>query len=404
MKETTRAILQDRELLETLLPERLLSAGPLSADPIREKETAPLEGVSLEERFVDGAGRNSGAIWPREQLELQLESYLTALEYLSHPKDTEMRGSFPGIRNSFWKRSGGTGSSWNLQQARSGRERMKKARPGRKGQSRELRPAVSMKPGAASRGARDAFSSETREAEHMKAELLELEIASMTGQQWMEWKKHLSMRILETLLEMVTHSVNGDKKQQAPEEGRVPSDPEKALSTTADGAGPLQEKASFQRPETGEWKTQLAPAVRALKRAEQWSFRRSFLASAAEAVSYLGLEEWTLFKEGLSDAFPAEPDIRLTEEPFLPGLWNRREQRSQNPRKECPGKRTARSRRWQNNLSRTGSLDPVMRVLGKHWKKAGSLPLICRQPVRKGLRTTDTQGPGPDGEEGGRRR
>lgn len=324
LKETTRAILQDRELLETLLPERLLSAGPLSADPIREKETAPLEGVSLEERFVDGAGRNSGAIWPREQLELQLESYLTALEYLSHPKDTENERIISRDKEQLLETIRG---DWKLLELAAGEERKGTDEKNTTGQERPESGAASggvYEAGGSQPGARDAFSSETREAEHMKAELLELEIASMTGQQWMEWKKHLSMRILETLLEMVTHSVNGDKKQQAPEEGRVPSDPEKALSTTADGAGPLQEKASFQRPETGEWKTQLAPAVRALKRAEQWSFRRSFLASAAEAVSYLGLEEWTLFKEGLSDAFPAEPDIRLTEEPFFAWLMEQK--------------------------------------------------------------------------------
>ncbi|MFR8166813.1 MAG: hypothetical protein ACLU8D_13305, partial [Enterocloster sp.] len=161
----------------------------------------------------------------------------------------------------------------------------------------------------------------------------------------------------------------------------------------ADGAGPLQEKASFQRPETGEWKTQLAPAVRALKRAEQWSFRRSFLASAAEAVSYLGLEEWTLFKEGLSDAFPAEPDIRLTEEPFF--AWLMEQKGTEKP--ESPEGMSREKNGLIQALAEQSVPDRIfelMRVLGKHWKKAGSLPLICRQPVRKGLRTTDTQGTG----------
>ena len=404
LRERTRNILQDRELLETILPDRLVSMKPDS--------------------FRQG-----------EDLEITLESYLKTLEYLNHSNDPENPENENNISREKNRILEMIRENRHIRELASEEHLKRQAEKKAGGQEKTKPEALSGDVRAGSvRVQLEASHQEetvffaypssltgTGEGETAKEgaeeRLLETEIASMTGKQWMEWKKRLSLRILETVLETVTESADRKKGAEAlgkgerlhgtrpdggtgtfpmeyPEssgeegayEGALPfigappfgswedSGQEETVSLSAEkhrilehdgrradqppdhtaegrairmkdggsqrmqGAGPVigtKEDVSGggelpDVPQDGaealEGRSAMQKAERALDRAEIWNIRREFLEAAADAVSYLSLEEWSLFRRELAETEPqslAGESGGLLEGPVFSWLQNR---------------------------------------------------------------------------------
>ena len=269
IKDRTQVLLQDQEILETIFQERFLQDGSSDAISSPDNRTAGTESAFPWNGIRGGFGREPGSLRYGEQTE-ELENYLKTLEYLNILSNTENEQDISRDKENILGMI--RENSWLQALASGGRKTGGKSSAGG--------------PGSPSG--------------------LETELAAMSGKQWMEWKKRLTLQILETILE-----APGGKEtlEESEEEAGLSDSGKGSLQPSDAGTGPLfVDLEPIRRPEEEPWNERMNRAERALDRAELWSARREFLDAAAEAVSYLGLEEWTRFKKELAAADGAEAD------------------------------------------------------------------------------------------------
>lgn len=269
IKDRTQVLLQDQEILETIFQERFLQDGSSDAISSPDNRTAGTESAFPWNGIRGGFGREPGSLRYGEQTE-ELENYLKTLEYLNILSNTENEQDISRDKENILGMI--RENSWLQALASGGRKTGGKSSAGG--------------PGSPSG--------------------LETELAAMSGKQWMDWKKRLTLQILETILE----TPGGKETLEESEEEAGLSDSGKGSLQPPDAeTGPLfVDLEPIRRPEEEPWNERKNRAERALDRAELWSARREFLDAAAEAVSYLGLEEWTRFKKELAAADGAEAD------------------------------------------------------------------------------------------------
>ena len=262
IKDRTQALLQDREILEAVLLERFLQNGSSDAISSPDKRTAGTEEALPWKGLRDSFGKEPGSFRFGEQPGNGLETYLKTLEYLNIISNTENEKNISRDKENI------------LEMIQENRWLQAFVSGGR---------ITSGKSGSGGSGPLSG---------------LKTEFAAMSGEQWMEWKKRLSLQILETILEPAGRKETLEKS----EEGAGLSDTGKGSLQPPDArTGPFfMDMEPIRQPEEELWNERMDRAERALDRAELWNVRRDYLDAAAEAVSYLGLEEWTRFKKELT--------------------------------------------------------------------------------------------------------